>query len=272
MWKRSPAEPTAVAGIRDGPSQAPGDGAPGGGVGRVLVELEVEGVGPRRPATHEPDGGPVQHPGQVVGGRSAVVLDTAVHRQVVAVVALRLELGHPAVPSGRHVRGLGEGPLERVQVLADVGGDVSGALKPGGEDVVLVLQRVVGVLEDAVVVPVLAGEGGGSRRAAERRRDDEIGEGGAAVGQQPHRLGHRSPAQLGQGLVVGPDEDDVRPIRAGAFGKRGGGGLRSPMLGRPSAPGRDDRQGGDGCQARAHGRRRIDARAQGLCPSRRPAR
>ena len=102
-----------------------------------------------------------------------------------------------------------------VQVLADVDRLVARALEPDGKGV-LVVQRVVAavgrlVREHAVVVGVLAGEEGGAGRAAERERREAVVEGRSLGDEQPLDVLHD--ADRLDGLVVGHDHDDVRPLR-----------------------------------------------------------
>ena len=156
--------------------------------------------------------------GDVVGGPVAVV-DLAAARvgDVVAVVVDHRRCGHrpEAVPAGCRV----ERPVV-VQPLADQGRVVAGLVEPDREDVLGVAQGLIAaavallVVDHAVVVGVLAGDPGGARGAAEGEGDDAAGEAGAAVDQQPVDLRHHP--QRGERLVVGADQDDVRPAcRAG---------------------------------------------------------
>ena len=120
-----------------------------------------------------------------------------------------------------------------------MGSHVAGALHPGRQDVALALEQcVAGVVEQhAVVVRVLTGDERGPRGAAERRRDHSVGERRAFLPQQLQCSRHRLRIHRLQGLIVGHDQDHVRP--------------RGAVLGPP-------REHGDGAGRYGQGRDRGD--------------
>jgi hypothetical protein len=155
--------------------------------GRV-GEPEEERLRLRRPAVDEVDRFPGQYVLLEVGWVLAVKDPVAVVVQRVVVDLLVVRGGHvPLRPAQRH-----EGLVHvAVQVLADQGGVVPGALEPDREGVASVqllkaaeaaVRRIVA--EDAVVVHVLTGEEGGAGGAAERVVDEAPLERHSVIGDQ----------------------------------------------------------------------------------------
>ncbi len=167
--------------------------------------------------------------------------DGAVMVQGVAVVeAGRIvgRVGLPLVPAGRHRRRrvVGSRAAVLVEELAQVDGAVAGPVQPDGEVVPVDLVAAErdpsaprrGVAEHAGVVRVAAAEQGRTGGAAERVGGHVAAEGDPVLADQVERLRHRPDpvaerrdprrAQLGEGLVVGLDDDDVGAL----VGRRGG--------------------------------------------------
>ncbi len=185
---------------------------PVGRVRRVEVDLHEERVlllhEALGPARREVAG----HPRDVIVVLVAVMAHLAVLRRLPVVIAALLELREPEVPARGDGGGAELALLVGVEELADVRGVVAGALEPGREHVLLLLQVGVEVAQDAVVVAVLAGHQGGPGGAAERRGDDVVAEGGRARDQRAEEVRHRLRDQRRQGLVVGLDQHDVGPL------------------------------------------------------------
>ncbi len=185
---------------------------------------------------HKAHGAFVQHVGDVVVVRGAVVEPLTVDREVIAVVAVEVQRYDPARPPGRRRRGVGNGVLVAVQPAADLRGEVAGLLQPDREDVLGSDHALVAglVREHSVVVPVLAGEEGRPRGTADGRGSDEVLEHGPPVGEKVEGARHDLPPQpdadtvLGhQLLVVSHHDDDVRRLQlaglARALARRSGG-------------------------------------------------
>ena len=220
--KRRAGEPALVAARRHRPASA------GSAAVRVqvlvvrgrLAELEEE----RRRARELADElgrALVEQVGQV----GAIVVDLlallAVDRELEVVVAARVaDQRGPAIPPGRDLVLVVDVGLVAVQELAHVRGLVARALKPDREHVLVFEQGPVAglVVEDAVVVAVLAGQVGGPRGTAERRRVVGVRERDPLAAEEPERVRHRAPVVGGVVLVVGEHEDDVRLHAEGGVG------------------------------------------------------
>ena len=168
----------------------------------------------------------------VVLGLVTAVAEMAVDpRSVVVVVVRRPQNRVPVGPAGSDPEG-GRRTAVAVQELADVHGPVARPPEPTGEHVALVDQRRVGVgvRGHSVVVGVLPGEQRCARGAALRGRGDVVGELGAMPQEQPLRARHHPARELAHGLIVGLDQDDVRPAERGARAPAG-----SPIEGSDAA-------------------------------------
>ena len=137
-------------------------------------------------------------------------LHTVVVERVVVHEEWVLRGGPPLVPSDR------AGPLRAVavHVLADVRGAIAGVVKPAGQRVGLVhavepAPVLVVVGRHAVVVRILARQQAGPGGAAQRDGHDGVVEGGPPLRDELLHRGQRR--HLIRGLVVGQEEDDVRP-------------------------------------------------------------
>ena len=151
-----------------------------------------------------------------VGDERAVLVDAPAR----VVEGVRVGRAVPVAPAGRDAVRV----LVAVEVAADVHGPVAGGLEPDGQRVGVVEAREAaerpGVVEDLVVVGVLAGEVRGARGAAEREAGHRVLEQRALARQQPVDVGHV--AQRGGGLVVGHEDDDVGLGEGGRGGGQGG--------------------------------------------------
>ena len=151
---------------------------------------------------------------QLVGLVAPRAHDAAVLVQDVAAVVVGGGIDHrvPLVPARRHLPR--PGGAVAVEVLADVGRLVAGALQPdrkrlaGVEPVVAAPRRAV--VQHPVVVRVLPGQERRARRTAERKRGEAAGEPGTGSHHQPAHRGQDG--HLVHALVVGHDHDDVRPL------------------------------------------------------------
>ncbi len=187
--------------------RAPRAVALGGVVGAHVGGPDEERPVAGRPALDQVDGLVAHHVGDVavVGARAPVVVEAR------AVVAVGVgDRRAPVVPAAHPARARGVG----VQRLADEPGAVAGVVQPGREVLLGVvagegLVAAVGpaVVAHAVVLGVLPGEDLRARRAAQRVRADRVGELRARLGEQAPRQRHV--LQLGVGLVVGAEQDDV---------------------------------------------------------------
>ncbi len=148
----------------------------------------------------------------------------AVHHEVVVVVGGHVEEPAPRVEADRDLA-VGVERAVAVEPLADQRGAVAGPLQPPRQDVVPVLHAVpavgVEVAHDTVVVGVLAGDEGRPRRAAQREGVDRVGERRPPRGEQAPDVRHLR--DVGRRLIVGHDDEDVRPAVAGRDGGAGGG-------------------------------------------------
>lgn len=179
----------------------------------------------RRRAVGEPAEGVAAPPGH--GLRDVLVVDhVAVEEAGPPIGVDPPHLGVPDGPAGRLVPGALA--LVAVEELAVVRRPVARRLQPPADGVVRVAQPLgtapgAGVVPHPVVLAVLPADQLGPRRAAHRVRRDRVAEAHAPGDQQPPRL--REVAQLVGTHIVGEDEDDVPPTRAGAVGRRRGAGI-----------------------------------------------
>ena len=125
----------------------------------------------------------------------------------------------PLVPARRDV-----GPVVAVQVLPEEGRPVALLLDPGGHRRVLVAEEAELleaperrlVVEDLVVVGVLAPQDGGPAGTAQRVGDEGVLERRALLDEQLPQVGHvleRVRVQVGRGQIVGEDQDHVGGLR-----------------------------------------------------------
>ena len=142
---------------------------------------------------------------------SLLALTVEAHHEVEVVVGGEVEQAAPDVKALRLLTLAGLRAVT-VQPLSDHPRAVARLLKPSREDVATVFHSVpavgVEVADDLVVVGVLAGDEGRARRAAERERINRVGEARATVGEQLLDVWHMD--EIGGGLIVGHDHDDVR--------------------------------------------------------------
>jgi hypothetical protein len=173
-------------------------------------------------AMDEIDSLAIQHPRQVIPGRAAVGVRLAVFAQDVVVVVDGLENRVPFVPPGRNLVRVPNCPGVEVEVLPEMGSAIAGAVKPDRKRVFLVHQvavRVRVVPENAVVVSVLTRQQDRSGRAAQRTAGHVVGERGAVAADQPPQGGHHPWTDHAGPLVVGLNDDDVRPRRPRGIGR-----------------------------------------------------
>ena len=135
--------------------------------------------------------------------------------------------------AGRHVGVLGAGRVG-VDVFAHQRGAVAGGVQGRAdrgvlqtilqEDPVAAVRLGVGV--DVMVVGVFAGEDRRARWAAEREGDEVVAEGDPLARDQAPHVGHVGQGIELQVLIIGEQEDDVRPGvdsgRSVAVGETGG--------------------------------------------------
>ena len=253
-------------------------------VRREVREVEEEG---RARGRAVPDGGhrlPREDVRLVVRLVGRVVDEAAVLVQREADVRERAPARRPdgRAPVAPARRDLGAAALVlpvAVQVLADEGRVVPGLLEPDRQRVRVVEPHVAAerrpVPADAVVVRVLPRQQRRARRAAERVRREARVEAHALPDEQPVDVRHV--AQRVRRLVVGLDDDDVRPVvdllhdggrRVRPRGEREQTGDREPC---PEAPSHVAVEGTESLRARpargtSRGRRRRRAgTSRGAC-------
>jgi hypothetical protein len=192
-------------------------------VRRVVREITEQGLAGAGVLTQEGDG-PV---GQIIGD-VALALD-----RLAVVVERRVEVLTP-VTGGEAIVLLEAaavgvvGVLRAVVPLAEAAGGVAGRLERFGDRPLVEvepLQPGRDAAHAAARVPA-AGEQLGPRRRADRLHEEAL-EAGAVLRQRVDvrraQVGVAVEAQIAPALVVGEDDDDVRPGRGGPAGPRGGG-------------------------------------------------
>ncbi len=190
---------------------------------RSLVELEIERARLGCVGIDPVPGLCAEDPGDVVAGRVTVEQAAPVRGNPVVVVVAPGETGEPVAPSGGGRQLVRDELLVAVQVLrAHMHRPVSGPVQPHRQHVVLGLQAGIpdGVRRDAVIVRVLTGDQRCARGTALGGGGNVIGEGRTVAREQSLRLRHYAWVELGEGLVIGPDQHDVRALLVPAGASR----------------------------------------------------
>jgi hypothetical protein len=137
-------------------------------MGSDLVKLQIKRLSAGHEAADQTHSDPLEDPGRIVAAPLPVVDSLSVPGQIPVVVRVLapVQLGVPPVPARRH-RGLVDVVVVAVEELPNVGRHIPRPAQPGRQHVPLLTQGGIGVLEHAVVVPILAGEQGGPRGTAQ---------------------------------------------------------------------------------------------------------